>query len=171
MLNYVLGPSHICNEFTCQIENELNNKELFNNCILDPYVGIPIWSNHIYHCIRNNINNNVFWIVSDYKFNNFDYYNILDIQSRNQLFLDTIGTPNNIYRDFLENYHIELLGKHSLNVIDDTIKERYKNNILDIDLFTTPEDFNTKILDDGGHPNKQGFILLDTMITKYSEYI
>ena len=35
---------------------------------------------------------------------------------------------------------------------------------MDIDLFTTPEDFNLKILDEGGHPNKEGYILLDAMI-------
>ena len=51
----------------------------------------------------------------------------------------------------------------------DSIKERYKHNILDIDLFTTPEDFNSKILDEGGHPNKKGFILLDSMINGYSK--
>jgi len=153
---------------------------------------------YIYNCISNNINNNVFWIVSDYKFNNFDYPKILDMQIRNELFLDTIGHPGNVSRDFLENHHIEMLGNHSLKVIDfivstfpniklifwclykrtkvnknssypnhlwyDTIKEKYKNNIIDIDLFTTPENFNLKILDEGGHPNKYGYILLDNMI-------
>ena len=168
VLNYILGPSHIHNDFTHQIDNEINKKQLFNNCILDAYRGIPIWSKHIYNCISNNVNNNVFWIVSDYKFNNFDYPKILDIQSSNELFLDVLGHPNNISRDFLNNHHIELLGNHSLKVIDfivskfpniklifwclykrtksnknssypkhlwyDSIKERYKHNILDIDL-------------------------------------
>jgi hypothetical protein len=101
-------------------------------------------------------------------------------------------------RKGVKKHHIELLGNHSLKVIDviiskfpniklifwclykrtkanknssypkylfyDVIKERYKNNILDIDLFTTPEAFNLKILDEGGHPNKEGFILLDNII-------
>jgi len=120
------------------------------------------------------------------------------MQIRNELFLDTLGHPGNVSRDFLENHHIEMLGNHSLKVIDfivskfpniklifwclykrtkvnkyssypnnlwyDTIKEKYKNNIIDIDLFTTPENFNLKILDEGGHPNKDGYILLDNMI-------
>jgi len=197
-LNYIIGPSHIHHDFTHQIDNEIQTKQLFNNCILDAYRGIPIWSKHIYNCISNNINNNVFWIVSDYKFNNFDYPKILDMQIRNELFLDTIGHPGNVSIDFLENHHIEMLGNHSIKVIDfivskfpniklifwclykrtkvnknssypnhlwyDTIKERYKNNIVDIDLFTTPENFNLKILDEGGHPNKDGYILLDNMI-------
>jgi len=197
-LNYIIGPSHIHHNFTHQIDNEIQTKLLFNNCILDAYRGIPIWSKHIYNCISNNINNNVFWIVSDYKFNNFDYPKILDMQIRNELFLDTIGHPGNVSRDFLENHHIEMLGNHSLKVIDfivskfpnvklifwclykrtkvnkyssypnhlwyDIIKYKYKNNIIDIDLFTTPENFNLKILDEGGHPNKDGYILLDNMI-------
>jgi hypothetical protein len=197
-LNYIIGPSHIHRDFTYQINNEIKKKQLFNGCILDAYRGIPIWSKHIYNCISNNKDNNVFWIVSDYKFNNFDYPKILDIQIRNELFLDTIGRPGNVSRDFLENHHIETLGNHSLKVIDyivskfpdiklifwclykrtkgnknssypnhlwyDVIKEKYKSNIIDIDLFTTPENFNSKILDEGGHPNKDGYKLLDNMI-------
>jgi len=150
------------------------------------------------------LNNNVYWIVSDYKFNNFDYPKILDIQTGNELFLDTIGHPGNVSRAFLDDHHITLLGNHSLKVIDfiisefpniklifwclykrtkvnkkssypthlwyDVIKEKYKTNIIDIDLFTTPEEFNLKILDEGGHPNKEGFILLDSMINgRFSE--
>jgi hypothetical protein len=197
-LNYIIGSSHIHHDFTYQIDNEIQTKLLFNNCILDAYRGIPIWSKHIYNCISDNINNNVFWIVSDYKFNNLDYPKIVDMQMTNELFLDTIGHPNNVDSNFLENHHIEMLGNHSLKVIDfivskfpniklifwclykrtkanknssypnhlwyDIIKEKYKNNIIDIDLFTTPENFNLKILDAGGHPNKDGFILLDNMI-------
>jgi hypothetical protein len=197
-MNYIIGPSHIHSDFTYQIDKEIQNKQLFNNCILDAYRGIPIWSNHIYNCININKNNNIFWIVSDYKFNNFDYPKILDLKKKNNLFLDTIGHPGNISRDFLDYHHIELLGNHSLNVIDfiinkfpniklifwclykrtkvnknssypkhlwyDVIKEKYKDNIIDIDLFTTPEEFNLKILDEGGHPNKEGLILLDNMI-------
>jgi hypothetical protein len=200
VLNYIIGPSHIHSDFIHQIHNEIKNKELFDNCILDAYRGIPIWSKHLYNCISNNVNlnNNVFYIVSDYKFNNFDYPKILDMQNGNELFLDVIGHPGNVSRDFLEYHHIELLGNHSLKVLDfivtkfpniklifwclykrtkvnknssypkhlwyDVIKEKYKNNILDIDLFTTPENFNLKILDEGGHPNKEGYVLLDAMI-------
>jgi len=199
-INYVIGPSHIHKDFTHKVGNEIKNKKMFNNCVLDAYKGIPIWSRHIYTCISNNVkkNNNIFWIVSDYKFNNFDYPKILEIQARNELFLDTMGHPGNVSRDFLENRHIELLGNHSLKVIDyiisqfpniklifwclykrtkanpnssypkhlwyDVIKEKYKDNIIDIDLFSSPIDFNLRILDEGGHPNKKGFILLDAMI-------
>ena len=109
-----------------------------------------------------------------------------------------MGYPHNVSKDFLENHHIELLGNHSLKVIDfiiksfpdvklifwclykrtkantsssypsylwyDKIKEKYKNNIIDIDLFTNPIEFNTLITDDAGHPNKKAFALLDHMI-------
>jgi hypothetical protein len=147
--------------------------------------------------MNNNRDKNIIWIVSDYKFNNFNYPKIVNIQ-HGDLFLDEIGHPGNISRDFLSRYHIEVLGNHSLKVIDyivsqfpdiklifwclykrtkanknssypkhlwyDTVKEKYKNNIIDIDLFTNPEDFNLSILDEGGHPNRKGFVLLDNMI-------
>jgi hypothetical protein len=200
VLNYIIGPSHIHSSITFQIDEEITNKELFNNCILDGYCGIPIWSNHIYNCINNNvnINNNVFWLISDYKFNNKDYTQILDLQNKDELFLETIGHSNNVSIEYLDYEHIELLGNHSIKVIDyiinkfpniklifwclykrtkvnknssypkhlwyDVIKEKYKNNILDIDLYTNPEEFSLKILDNGAHPNKEGFILLDTII-------
>ena len=41
-LNYIIGPSHIHHDFTHQIDNEIQTKLLFNNCILDAYRGIPI---------------------------------------------------------------------------------------------------------------------------------
>ena len=202
-MNYIIGPSHIHSVYTHQIKNEIQNKQLFNNCILDGYIGIPIWSIHVYNCISNSVvaGNNVFWIVSDYKLCNYDFPKILDMQISNELFLDTKGKQSGIpvvSRDFLDNSYIELLGNHSLKVIDfiiskfpniklifwclykrtkanknssypkhlgyDIIKEKYKNNIIDIDLFTTSDNFNLNILDGGGHPNKEGYILLDAMI-------
>lgn len=193
--SYIIGPSHIHSDFTKQVANEIESGKLFSDCILDAYRGIPIWSRHIYNCISKN--KNVFWIVSDYKFNNSDYPKIVALKG-GELFLDTIGHPGNVFRDFLDRRHIQLLGDHSLKVIDfivkefpsiklifwclykrtkvnknssypkhlwyDVIKERYRNNILDIDMFTTPEEFSLKILDDGAHPNREGYNLLDTMI-------
>lgn len=199
-LNYILGPSHIHKILSYQIQNEIDNKILFDNCILDGYIGLPIWARHIFNLIKENTlkNNNVCWMVSDYKFNNFDYTQLVDPVSKYDLFLDVMGYYGNVSKDFMENHHIEFLGNHSLKVIDyivetfpniklifwclykrtranksssyprhlwyDVVKERYKNNIIDIDLFTTPEEFNAKILDEGGHPNKDGYVLLDTMI-------
>jgi translation initiation factor 1 (eIF-1/SUI1) len=196
-MNYIIGPSHIHSLFTHQIDEELINRTIFNNCILDGYCGIPIWSNHILLSIEKNTNNNIFWMVSDYKFNNHDYDKITEI-GEHTLFLNEIGCPGNVNKDYMEYHHIELLGNHSLKVIDyiiekypkiklifwclykrtkandnssypkhlwyDVIKEKYKNNIIDIDLFTTPNEFNSKILDDGAHPNREGYILLDSMI-------
>jgi hypothetical protein len=46
----------------------------------------------------------------------------------------------------------------------DEVKKRYKDNIIDIDNFTTPKEFNKQIRDDSAHPNKDGYILLDTMV-------
>ena len=56
--NYIIGPSHIHNSCTHLINNEINNKTLFNDCILDGYCGIPIWSKHIYNSLNDNDNAN-----------------------------------------------------------------------------------------------------------------
>ena len=51
-MKYIIGPSHIHSDFTHQINNEIKNKTIFNDCILDAHHGIPIWSKHIYNCIK-----------------------------------------------------------------------------------------------------------------------
>jgi hypothetical protein len=45
-----------------------------------------------------------------------------------------------------------------------SIKEKYKNNIIDIDAFINPKDFEMGIQDSGGHPNKKGYELMSRMI-------
>ncbi len=197
---YIIGPSHIYKDRIHMINSEIINNIYFKDCILDGYNGIPIWSNHILKSISDNYNKNynICWIVSDYKFNNFNYPLILNIKNNENLFLNTKGCQGNVSKDFLEYNHIEVLGNHSLKVIDfiinkfpniklifwclykrtkvnknssypkhfwyDEIKKKYINNIIDIDLFTTPENFDLKTLDTGGHPNKDGYKLLDNMI-------
>jgi len=196
-MKYIVGPSHIHTDYTRQIQND---RTLFNDCILDGYHGIPIWSRHIYNCIRDNVSkgNEIVWIVSDYKFNNFNYPEILYMKASDELCMDVMGHSGNVSRDFLCEHHIETLGNHSLKVIDfvleqfpnvklifwclykrtkatknssypkhlwyDAVKERYSRNIIDIDLFTNPDEFNSVVLDSGGHPNRDGFILLDRMV-------
>ena len=195
---FVLGPSHIHCSQTRIIKEKIDNGILFSNCILDAYCGLPNWSKRILDQLHKNSHRNLVWIVSDYKFNNFDYDRIKDIVSKNELFLDTVGCPGNVDKNFLEQHHIETLGNHSLNVIDyiisifpdiklifwclykrtkvnknssypkylwyDSIKEKYTNNIIDIDKFTNPDDFSKMILDEGGHPNQQGYVLLNDII-------
>ena len=163
-------------------------------------IGIPVWSRHNYNCIAQHVeSHDVYWIVSDFKFNNFDYDRIVNLQCTQELFLDnSMGYFGNVSRDFLESHHIETLGNHSLKVLDfmtsafpniklifwclykrtkananssyprhlwyDAMKLRYQDNIIDIDSFTSPEAFHSQTIDEGGHPNKEGYILLDAML-------
>ena len=195
---YVCGPSHIHQEYTDIIKHELINKTLFNNCILNGIRGLPNWSNIIIDSFSLNAKSNLVWIVSDYKFNNFDYPTIFKMQSSADLFLNVVGYPGNVDRAFMEPHHIEVLGNHTLKVIDyiidkfphikllfwclykrtkvntnssypshlwyDSIKEKYKSHMIDIDDFTTPADFASLLRDEGGHPNKNAYILMDKMI-------
>ena len=198
MKTYIIGPSHIHSDYTHVIRNELDKNILFNKCYLDAHRGLPIWSKYIEIKILEKMNdNNIVWIVSDYKFNNFDYPKILELQKTNELFIDTMGHPGNVNKEFMQPIHTETLGNHSLKVIDyiikicpkiklifwclykrskankssnpqylwyDTIKEKYKNNIIDIDNFINVNSFNSLTIDGGGHPNKKGLELLSKMV-------
>jgi len=193
-MNYIIGPSHLTEKYISLI----TDPNMFSNCIIEGHKGLPIWSRHILKSINEHdiLNNQIFWMVSDYKFNNFDYSHLV---KSNDLFMDVIGYVGNISRDFMEKKHLYFLAKHSLKVIDfiiqhfpkiklifwclykrtkvnknssypkfawyDSIKERYKDNIIDFDLFTNPEEFSTFIIDESAHPNLQGLMLLDRMIS------
>lgn len=195
---YILGPSHLHKDFLKQIEEEIKLEILFKNCILDGNRGLPNWSNYIPKTIEENQDKNMVWMVSDWKFNNFDYPEISKLKNSNNLFLDSRGYAYNVDKDFMESHHIETLGNHCLQVVDyiisirpdiklifwclymrtrvnekssypkhlwyDKITEKYKNNIIDIDLFSNPEDFLSKTLDAGGHPGKSGFELIWQMV-------
>ena len=55
---------------------------------------------HIFDSIQKNVNANkkICWIVSDYKFNNVNYPQILDL--KNEFFLDDMGHPGNIDKNY-----------------------------------------------------------------------
>lgn len=197
---YVIGPSHIHTDYTHIIDNEIQNGMLFKNCILDGYIGIPNWSSTIFDKLTeyNKKGAQLCWLISEYKLNNFEYDKIIELQKTDTLFLNTLGYYDNISRDYMEPHHIELLGQHSLCIIDfiikqfpeiklifwclykrtkankkssypthlryDALKKRYAKNIIDIDLYISDEEFNNIIKDEHGHPNKEGYELLDRMI-------
>ena len=199
-MKYIIGPSHIHSDYIHIIDDDIKKGTIFNDCVLDPYLGIPNWSTTILIKLTEYAAKkaHLCWIVSDYKFNNFEYNKILNVYNTNRPFLNTLGTRGNVSKEFMEPCHIELLGNHTLCIIDyiihkfpkiklifwclykrtksnkkssyplhlhyDAIKKRYPNNILDIDLYISDEHFNNLIIDEGGHPNKDGYLLLDKMI-------
>lgn len=199
-MKYIIGPSHIHSDYMHIIDDDIKNGTIFNNCILDPYLGIPNWSLTILFKLTEYAEKkaHLCWMVSDYKFNNFEYDKICKLQNTNQLFFNTLGKRGNVSKEFMEKHHIELLGNHTLNIIDyiikkfpkiklifwclykrtkanknssyplhlqyDAVKKRYPNNILDIDLYISADEFNNIIIDNYSHPNKEGYLLLDKMI-------
>ena len=194
-MTYILGASHLHSVFTYQIQHELDNKLLFKDCILDGYIGIPNWSCIIPQKLAENADKNLIWIVSDYKFNNFEHDKIRALPP-SELFLNTAGFAGNIEVNFMTYEIHELLGNHTFRIIDeiirrfpkiklifwclytraktessypahlwyDIVKEKYKENTIDIDVFTDLEGMTLCVRDGGGHPNKDGYILLDKMV-------
>ena len=121
---YVIGPSHIHKDFTNIIQPELESGKLFPNCILDGYPGIPNWSQHLHASIKQHIdaNDSVVWMVSDYKFNNEDYYTLVNAPP-GTVALDTVGKPNNVIKDFCTPEHITCFAEHSLAHIDSIVRK------------------------------------------------
>lgn len=116
---YVIGPSHICDVFLKQVSKQMEDGILFENCELDAYIGLPNWSKQIERKVREKMNTHqIIWLVSDYKFNNFDYNKIIELQKKGELFLDTMGYSGNIDIQFMHNDVIRLLGQHTKLVID-----------------------------------------------------
>jgi hypothetical protein len=196
---YIIGPSHLCDTFLQQVSPRIENGELFNNCEIDAYIGLPNWSRQIETKIKEKMaTHQIIWLVSDYKFNNFDFHKIVELQEKRELFLDTVGYAGNIDIQFMHNGVTTVLGQHTKRVIDYIIsicpnirlifwclykrtrvnnssyprelwyhqmRDTYSKNIIDIDTFTTPHEFQTMTLDEAGHPNIKGMELLSNMIT------
>jgi hypothetical protein len=116
---YVIGPSHLCDKFLQQVSTRIDKGELFNSCELDAYIGLPNWSRQIDTKIREKMTTHqIVWLVSDYKFNNFDFHKILDLQEKGELFLNTIGHSGNVDIQFMHNDVTRVLGEHTQRVID-----------------------------------------------------
>ena len=196
---YIIGPSHLCDKFLEQVSDRIEKGELFHSCEIDAYSGLPNWSRQIETKIREKMaTHQIIWLVSDYKFNNFDFHKIIDLQKKGELFLDTVGYSGNIDIQFMHNDVTRVLGEHTQKVIDyiisicptirlifwclykrtrvnnssyprelcyDQMVSIYSKNVIDIDTFTTPSEFQTMILDESGHPNVKGLELLSNMIT------
>jgi hypothetical protein len=195
---YVIGPSHICDKFLSQVSKEIEAGILFEQCELDAYIGLPNWSRQIEIKIKEKMaTHQIIWMVSDYKFNNFDFHRLIELREGGGLFLDTVGYSGNIDIQFMHNDVIRLLGQHTKDVINhilticptirlifwclykrtrvnhssyprelwyDSMCRIYNKNVIDIDVFTTPGEFQTMILDESGHPNVKGLTLLSTII-------
>ena len=63
--------------------------------------------------------------------------------------------------NFAECFEVDL--PKDIHLLDEIVK-RYSHNVIDIDNFTTPEEFDKCTRDKGGHPTVDGYKLLDKMI-------
>lgn len=122
---YLIGPSHVKNEFL----SICDYKNVFKNVIMDGFHARPNWCPDIPKKLDeyNDKNFNLIWMVSDYKFHNYMYADIVKAQ-KNELFFEITNTDPTACIDykFLEVKHIRLLGDHTCRIIDYLI-ELYPN--------------------------------------------
>ncbi len=163
--------------------------------------GVPNWAMQLHSWIAEKYKkeNTVVWIVSDYRFHNYEYNELINLPAGQLLYDSPNYVRNPIDKDYMTPMHTEFLVNHTLKIIDtviakypniklifwclykrtkanttssypsyawyDEIKKRYANHIIDIDNYTTPEEFNTSLIcDESAHPNRAGYLVLDKMI-------
>jgi hypothetical protein len=127
-MKHILIPSQI----PVEIKQQIENKKLFDGCIIDVRKEI-IWSKFI-----------TYWVVPDTC--------LVDIDDIIKVFPNVILIFWFIYAKNKSLY--------------DEIIEKYKDNVLNIDLFTTPDDI-LLMMDENNQINKEGFYLLDHMIRRF----
>ena len=122
-----------------QIKKQIENKKLFNGCITDVETQI-VWSKYI------NMNeNNLYWVVPD-----------------NCYLSDIDDVVNNFPNVILIFWFVYMKNKSLYSAII----EKYKDNVLNIDLFTTPDDISLMV-DENNQINIEGLYLLDHMIRRF----
>ena len=122
-----------------QIKKQIENKKLFNGCMIDVETQI-VWSKYI------NMNeNNLYWVVPD-----------------NCYLSDIDDVVNNFPNVILIFWFVYMKNKSLYSAII----EKYKDNVLNIDLFTTPDDISLMV-DENNQINKEGLYLLDHMIRRF----
>lgn len=125
---YILAPSHLDHTLLKPLETEIKNNLFFKDCEIDSNIGMPNWSNYVKHTLEKNKEKNLIWMVSDYKFNNFDYPKILKLKDSKNLFIQTKFGANEkcVDKNFMSPDHIEILGNHSIKILD-YITTKYPN--------------------------------------------
>ena len=122
-----------------QIKKQIENKKLFNGCMIDVETQI-VWSKYI------NMNeNSLYWVVPD-----------------NCYLSDIDDVVNNFPNVILIFWFVYMKNKS----LYDEIIEKYKDNVLNIDLFTTPDDISLMV-DENNQINIEGLYLLDHMIRRF----
>ncbi len=134
------------------------------------------------------------WLVSDWKFNNKDYdalqhsFFIDTFGHANNVSRDYMESH---HMNFLAHHSLQVID-HVIAAIPsvrlvfwcsymrtkanktssiptwacyDAIVEKYRDNAIDIDMYTTPGEFNARmIVDNGGHPSAEGYKMLARMV-------
>ena len=134
------------------------------------------------------------WMVSDWKFNNSDYEILQESGKRlntlggagniskkhmTEEITEFLGNHSiKMINEIIEDYpgiklifwclytrtYIKDKSSYPIHLQYPAIKDRYASNIIDIDAFTTPQEFKSLIRDEGGHPNVRGYELLSEMV-------
>ena len=122
---YLVGPSHIHDDYIWQVKAERARGELFAGMTLDAHRGMPVWARYIRNAIAENVarQHDVAWMVIDFKSNNKNYDQLCEMQGGEELYLDEMGHPGNIERHLMGPQHIEVLGRHSLRVLDKAVAD------------------------------------------------
>jgi len=122
---FVIGPSHL---HTCQLSDDVRVR-VFGamDVTIEAHVGLPVWSQRVPDALAEHsaAGRAPVWVVSDWKFNNFDYDAIVSAHGSpgsSSLFLDVLGHSGNVSHDYMQPLHLEVLARHGLDCIDEVLR-------------------------------------------------
>lgn len=117
--NMVIAPSHMNKDRI----NKNRANEMFENCLIHQTEGLANWSGDIpiWMTYARDKKLSVFWMISDWSFNNKDIFDLQKLNS-DELFLPgKRGCGGNIVNELRTTENTKFLVNHTLKIIDKLI--------------------------------------------------
>jgi len=190
----VIAPSHML-QYRLETQSACS---LFDNALIHAREGLANWSASIPTWMTRayELNLPIFWMVSDWSFNNKDIFDLQKLGPTELFLPGERGHGGNIVRELRTKRNTSFLVNHTLDIIDiiiqtfphvrlifwclyartkiknsnmydvcgyDMMRQRYPHHCVDIDWYLKREKttFDRCIIDDGGHPNYNGYSILN----------
>lgn len=117
----IIAPSHMCPH-----RRKMNNAcVMFDNCLIHQIDGLANWSGDIplWLSTAHELNLPVFWMISDWSFNNKDIFDLQKLNS-DELFLPgKRGSAGNIVKELRNKENTKFLVNHTLKILDKLISD------------------------------------------------
>lgn len=124
----VIGPSHLHADYL----SEGDRRRFYADrgiVEIEAHRGLPAWSSRVPAMLREQaaLGRRVAWVVTDWKANNRDYETFKRFGDGGvddgPVFLDQLGHPGNMLREFMSPEHMEFLARRAMRAIDEVVRQ------------------------------------------------